>query len=209
MLAGRQTLESLEAPYPALVNGLVTHPGIGFVLVRSARGPVALGRAGKHYLDGDRVEGEDPIAPYGEFAAEALRRLDAMDDCGDVVAISMYDESTGEVAAFEELIGSHGGLGGDQTRAFMLFPAEWPLEGELTGAPQIYRQLRRWLRDLGIELGSRTPDSTVPAEPTPPLTSTAFAEPIPRMESTSMPEPAAPAVESTVARSTSSNPRST
>ena len=29
------------------------------------------------------------------------------------------------VAAFEELIGSHGGLGGWQTRASLLYPADW------------------------------------------------------------------------------------
>ncbi len=34
----------------------------------------------------------------------------------------MYDESTNEVAAFEELVGSHGGLGGDQTKPFIMYP---------------------------------------------------------------------------------------
>jgi hypothetical protein len=38
----------------------------------------------------------------------------------------MLDPSTDEVAAFEELIGSHGGLGGWQTQASLVYPATWP-----------------------------------------------------------------------------------
>ena len=52
----------------------------------------------------------------------------------------------GEVAAFEELIGSHGGLGGVQTEPFILHPVEWELDEPVPlGAPAIYRNLRRWL----------------------------------------------------------------
>ena len=43
----------------------------------------------------------------------------------DLLLISQYDPELGEVAAFEELIGSHGGLGGPQTEPFILHPAEW------------------------------------------------------------------------------------
>ena len=60
----------------------------------------------------------------------------------------------GEVAAFEELIGSHGGLGGFQTRPFILHPKEWELDEPVPiGAPAIYRNVRRWLGSMGIELG--------------------------------------------------------
>ena len=60
----------------------------------------------------------------------------------------------GEVAAFEELIGSHGGLGGPQTHAMLLHPAEWALDEELLGAEAVYRQIRRWAeRELGLRFG--------------------------------------------------------
>jgi hypothetical protein len=58
------------------------------------------------------------------------------------------------VAAFEELIGSHGGLGGDQTRPFILHPADWSVEGELVGAPAIYTQVCSWLAGIGLGPGS-------------------------------------------------------
>ena len=64
----------------------------------------------------------------------------------DLLALSQYDPELGEVAAFEELIGSHGGLGGFQTQPFILHPTEWELDEPVPlGAPAIYRNLRRWL----------------------------------------------------------------
>ena len=41
--------------------------------------------------------------------------------------MSTYWPETNENAAFEELVGNHGGLGGEQTDPFVLFPAEWEL----------------------------------------------------------------------------------
>jgi hypothetical protein len=73
-----------------------------------------------------------------------------MEHCGDLVAISLLDAETDEVAAFEELIGSHGGMGGAQTEAFILHPAEWTLDEPLVGAEAVHRQLRRWLDGLGL-----------------------------------------------------------
>ena len=39
---------------------------------------------------------------------------------------SFYDPDLDEGCAFEELISFHGGLGGPQTRPFVLYPAELP-----------------------------------------------------------------------------------
>ena len=57
----------------------------------------------------------------------------------------------------EELIGAHGGLGGPQTKPFLLHPAEWePDLAPLIGAPAVYDQLRRWMEDeLGMTFGPR------------------------------------------------------
>jgi putative membrane protein len=59
---------------------------------------------------------------------------------------SLYDPETGEVAAFEELVGSHGGLGGDQSSSFLMFPAAWEMESApIVGACALHAQLKRWL----------------------------------------------------------------
>ena len=73
------------------------------------------------------------------------------------------DPETGEVAAFEELIGSHGGLGGAQTKPFLVHPAEWEMDlAPLLGAPMVYQQLRRWMEDeLGMTFGlTKRPEDT-------------------------------------------------
>jgi hypothetical protein len=164
-LSGRVTLETMEREWPGLVPSLAAHEGIGFLVVRTETlGTVAVGARGAHYLDDDRVEGEDPLAPFGEHAITGLRRVDAMEHCGDLVAISMLDEETDEVAAFEELIGSHGGLGGAQTQPFILHPSDWTLDEPLIGAESVYRQIRRWLGDIGIDLSKdKGPAPTAPA----------------------------------------------
>jgi uncharacterized membrane protein YvlD (DUF360 family) len=153
-LAERATLETIEGAFPGLVDRLVNHPGSGLVMVRTeAAGTVAIGRNGRRHLESDRVEGRDPVTVYGGHALDGLRRVDAMRDCGDLVVISRYDPETGEVSAFEEQIGSHGGLGGDQTRPFILYPSDWRIDEALVGAPAVYAQIRRWLEDMGIQLG--------------------------------------------------------
>jgi hypothetical protein len=59
---------------------------------------------------------------------------------------SAYDPQRDEVAAFEELVGSHGGLGGTQCKPFVLFPAEWDLDQkEIVGAEKLYELLKRRL----------------------------------------------------------------
>jgi len=83
----------------------------------------------------------------------SVRREDAMDHAPDLLLLSQCDPELGEVAAFEELIGSHGGLGGQQTEPFILHPTEWELDEPVPiGAPAIYRNLRRWLDGIGISL---------------------------------------------------------
>jgi hypothetical protein len=162
-LAGRASLERLEEAYPGLLTGLAAHPGIGFILVRSdALGAVALGPSGARYLDDDRVEGVDPLALFGPNAADHLRRLDGFTNVGDLLVNSSYDAELEEVAAFEELVGSHGGFGGPQTRPFLLAPAELEFEdGPIVGAPAVHRQLVRWADSLGVGPGSGAGDSPV------------------------------------------------
>ncbi|GAB1642208.1 phage holin family protein [Krasilnikovia sp. MM14-A1259] len=147
---GRVTLEEIEQHHPTLLPGLVAHPGIGWVMVRSARlGAVVLGRAGRRLLADDRVEGADPLAGFGPRAAHDLRRHDTLAHAGDLLVNSMVDPQTLEVAAFEELIGCHGGLGGWQNRPVLIHPAPWPVDIELTSADAVHRQLVRWLETLG------------------------------------------------------------
>jgi hypothetical protein len=148
---GRLTLERIEALYPRLVEGLRQHPGLGFLLVRSEKyGALAIGAEGVHYLDQDRVEGHDPLEPFGPNAAAKVRRTDGFEHCPDIVLNGTYWKEDDEVAAFEELVGSHGGMGGSQSHPFVLYPGSWSTPAEpIVGAEAMHRQLRRWLVELG------------------------------------------------------------
>jgi len=155
---GRMSMEDIEERHPALLAGLAGHVGIGWVMVRSRHfGPVVLGPRGRRLLAGDVIEGEDPLAAFGPAAADDLRRHDTLPHVGDILINSSVDPVTQEVAAFEELIGCHGGLGGSQNRPVLIHPAGWPVEGELIGADAVHRQLVRWLENLGQRTALRQP----------------------------------------------------
>jgi hypothetical protein len=156
---GRLTLEEIHEAYPDLIATLRAHPGIGFLLVRSGRrGAVVLGRAGANYLDEGVVEGDDPLAPFGATAAQHVRRTDGFAHVADIMVNSAYDAERQEVYAFEELVGSHGGMGGPQSFPFVLLPHGWAVPDEtVIGAESMHQWMRRWLKDLG-----QVPDESPP-----------------------------------------------
>jgi uncharacterized membrane protein YvlD (DUF360 family) len=148
---GRVTLEQLHERRPGLVAALRAHPGIAFVLVRSEQqGPVVLGPAGQRRLRDDLVEGVDPLIPFGPYAADHVRHTDGFEHCPDIVVNSHYWDDLDEVAAFEELVGSHGGMGGGQAHPFVLHPPDlpWP-KGDVVGAATVHGIFRGWLAQLG------------------------------------------------------------
>jgi uncharacterized membrane protein YvlD (DUF360 family) len=150
---GRVTMEMIEKRYPKLVPTLLNHAGVGFVLVRSERlGATVLSRDGMLALDTLTVSGVDPLAAFGQSARWQVTRADSYPHCADLMVNSRWDAQTEEVAAFEHLVGSHGGLGGEQTRPFVLYPADLaPPCDPIHGAEELHRVLRSWLADLGHE----------------------------------------------------------
>ena len=68
----------------------------------------------------------------------------------------LYYQDTGEVAAFEELVGSHGGLRGHQTQPFIMFPSDWEILNEkIVGASSVYSSLKGWLNQFSEEEKSK------------------------------------------------------
>ena len=148
---GRMTMEEIDRRWPRLIETAARHPGIGLVLARSAEGPVAIGPAGTNQLARGHVEGEDPVAPYGEHAPDSLRRLAGFDNAGDLIVLGRFDAGPSGVVSFEELVGTHGGLGGWQAEPFIAYPPEWSIDPDRPlGAPALYRQLEAWMAQLGL-----------------------------------------------------------
>ncbi|MFF2774595.1 phage holin family protein [Streptomyces sp. NPDC058052] len=173
----RMTKEEIDRRHPALLRTLAQHQGIGFLLVASAEhGAVVLARDGVEVPVAELAD-DGPLAVFGRGAADAVRRTNGFPHVADVMVNSMYDPATGAVHAFEEQIGSHGGLGGEQAHPFLLSPPELSppvAEGEeLVGAERVHRVLRRWLRESdGPQVPLERPDATPENSP-----SAADAEP--------------------------------
>ncbi|MFE9763868.1 alkaline phosphatase family protein [Streptomyces sp. NPDC005808] len=149
----RMSREEIDRRHPALLSTLANHPGVGFVLVRSEEyGGLVLGAHGAE-VPVDELDDENPgpLADFGPGAADAVRRTHSFPHVADIMVNSWYDPAEGEVLAFEEQIGSHGGLGGAQGQPFLLSPLalSLPVEdgAELVGAEQVHHVLRRWLRE--------------------------------------------------------------
>ena len=145
----RLNYEEIVMLFPDLIPGLVKHSGIGFILVNSiADGGMVIGQNGIYYLDSDIIVGENPLEDFGVNAAKHLKRQNSFRNMPDILVNSFYDAKFDEVCAFEELIGSHGGLGGDQSKPFILYPSEWSDPGDLVGAESIYSFLKMKIENL-------------------------------------------------------------
>ncbi|HSP71974.1 MAG TPA: phage holin family protein [Gaiellaceae bacterium] len=142
----RLSREEIERRHPKLLTALRSHPHVGIVLVHSEDGgAVALGPRGEHWLADGRVEGRDPLAPFAPSAARHLLRTDGFAHAPDVLVNSFYDPTLDEGCAFEELISFHGGLGGAQTRPFLLVPPRLPPpDGPVVGAEAVHELLGGW-----------------------------------------------------------------
>jgi len=142
----RLTSEQIQKDYPELIVGLHKHPGIGFLLVKSEEyGNMVIGKNGIHYLEDGKVEGEDPLLPFGPNAARLLKREAGFTSCPDLLVNAVYDPETQLMCGFENQVSHHGGLGGPQNHAFVLHPISLSAGDEpIVTAEGLYRVLRGW-----------------------------------------------------------------
>jgi uncharacterized membrane protein YvlD (DUF360 family) len=158
----RLPLEELSTRWPNLVPGLTNHQGVGFVAGIDAQGiPWAIGADGRQDLRTGAVEGRDPLEGFGDHAPRVLLRAVLMDEAPDLYVNSAVDPVTADVAAFEDLVGAHGGLGGFQDRAVLLAPGD--LTGVVPDRVEGADELHRVLVAILVRCGHRT---GIPTRPT-------------------------------------------
>ena len=119
----------------------------------------------------NQVDGEDPLGRFSRNAAAHLRRADTFLHAPDILVNSFYDPALEQGCAFEELISFHGGLGGPQSRPFILHPVELPiLARQIVGAAGVHDLALGWRRALQGGPAPRAPVTsrlrTAPARPT-------------------------------------------
>ena len=135
--------QDLEEKYPNLCHRIIEHPGIGVMLVHENGQVLAYGKNGSRNLTTGEIAGEDPLLDYGseETRAAQLTYLSGFPEGGDLVLFStVYPDGT--VAAFEELIGSHGGMGGQQNDAFIFHPANVEIPDNIKNSYEVYNVLK-------------------------------------------------------------------
>ncbi len=144
------TMSELNSAYPNMIDALVQHEGLGMVVgYADDMTAVALGKGGQRNLHTGEVVGVDPVAPYARAEGHGagtletriwqLRRVMDFPNAGDLWLIStVYPDGT--VAALEELVGNHGGLGGEQTDAFIFHPADMAV-GETRNSTDVFHIL--------------------------------------------------------------------
>ena len=146
----RLTYEELNNFFPELIPGIINNEYVGFILVKSKEhGDLAIGKNGTYYLDSGEIEGENPLKGFGNNIVRHLKRTSSFEHTPDILVNSFYDEEADEVCAFEELVGSHGGAGGDQSKPFILYPSSWKVsDDEIIGAENIYKLIKENLAEL-------------------------------------------------------------
>ena len=146
----RLSYEELNRYFPELIPGLINNEYVGFILVKSQEhGDLAIGKNGTYYLDSDKIDGENPLLGFGDNIVKHLKRTSSFEHTPDILVNSFYDAEADEVCAFEELVGSHGGAGGDQSKPFILYPSSWNVsDDEIIGAENIYKLLKENLAEL-------------------------------------------------------------
>ena len=146
----RLTYEELNSYFPELIPGIINNEYVGFILVNSKEhGDLAIGKNGTYYLDSGKINGENPLEGFGDNIVRHLKRTSSFEHTPDILVNSFYDREADEVCAFEELVGSHGGVGGDQSKPFILYPSSWNVsDEEIIGAESIYELLKENLAEL-------------------------------------------------------------
>ena len=138
--SNRMTYEQIEDAFPGLINGLSHHEGIGFVMVKSdIYDTMIFSKDDVLFLEDKEYYGNHFLDKFGKNIIKKLKRTDKFGHVPDILVNSEYNIVEDEVYAFEELIGSHGGAGGNQQYPFILYPSNWNLESEIFGAENVYK----------------------------------------------------------------------
>lgn len=160
----RLDLAALDRRWPELVDGLDAHPGVEFVAGIDADGvPWAIGSDGRIDLASGAVTGRDPLVGVPPHAARVTREALAMPEAPDLYVLGAVDAGTGEVTAFEDLAGSHGGLGGWQDRGMLVAPSalfDPAATGPIEGAAALHRVLVEMLERIGHRTGLASSTTT-------------------------------------------------
>lgn len=143
----RLSWQEVDVAHPQLLPFLSRHKGIGLILARDAEGQLCFFHAAGMYC---LKEGQPAVAkeleflrPFGnpEQLLPDLKRFGLDEACGDLIIFGGYDGD--RIACFDDQIGGHGSIGGEQLRPFLILPTGHPLLGQahLSGHSFLYHEV--------------------------------------------------------------------
>ncbi len=140
-------LEEICTLFPGIVEDLSRHPGIGFVAASRQFGDaVAICEDGiRNLITGEMGGKNDPLAPFGSpdrWAGE-LAQLMGYPDSGDLIINGAWLPDQDRIVVLEEQTSSHGGVGGRQTKPFVLLPRHWSTSVMDFESPEALHELIR------------------------------------------------------------------
>ncbi|PAV08191.1 phage holin family protein [Methanosphaera cuniculi] len=150
----RLTYEKINDAFPGLIRGLASHPGIGFIMVKSSvYGTLVFNDDNIYYLDDDyyKYPNDRFLDKYGDNIADHLRRTDSFKHVPDILVNSTYNVDDDQVYAFENLIGSHGGAGGTQQYPFIFAPKSWNPSKPIIGAENVHKFFKNEMNKIWDE----------------------------------------------------------
>jgi hypothetical protein len=142
--------KEVEQAQPMLLRFLQKHKGIGFILARgeSADELMIFHSAGQICVtDNPRFHQHELefLRPYGApyDLLEQLHRYGLGTRCGDLVLFGALDEEG--IACFDDQVGGHGSVGGEQSRPFIILPLGHPVlsKDRLSGYEFLYHDIFR------------------------------------------------------------------
>jgi Type I phosphodiesterase / nucleotide pyrophosphatase len=129
------TIEAFERRFPGVAEQISRSPGIGFVLARSARGPVCFWR-GKQYALAPGEPGPFRGREDAELVRQGIVDLMNMPRAGDLVIYGI-DAPEGHVSFIPE-VGAHAGPSPDELHTFIIAPSGVGLPHPITHPVQLY-----------------------------------------------------------------------
>jgi len=146
---------------------LLAHPGIGLIATRTADGVHVEGRHGRATLRNGQpseADGTNPLAVYGADlrTARAVESLVRQPNGGDLVLFGAYDGR--EIVSFDDQVGAHGCVGGDQAFPFLITPPALDVrDARIEDARDIHRVI---MARYAATATDRPPAASGPQPPT-------------------------------------------
>jgi len=144
----RLSWREVEQTQPLLLRFLQQHKGIGFVLAKGeGPGEVCILHAdGRLCVAPGRYHSQEDLEflrPYGvpDDVVDELLRFGSGENCGDLVIFGALDEEG--IACFDDQVGGHGSVGGEQSRPFIILPVDHPVlkREKLSGYQFLYQDV--------------------------------------------------------------------